>query len=176
VDYKGEFYELHDARLGPKPFQRPSPPIWFGGFSDTILSMIVEYGNGWINATNVSPDFVDDRLNKLKTMAKDSGRDPAEIEAVVPLVAHVAENKETAKSWVEEYIRRGELKGMLARHFADGLRRYGLWGTPKDCISKIQKYTKIGIKYFILDIRPPDISLDSLSLLSEEVIPHFIKK
>jgi alkanesulfonate monooxygenase SsuD/methylene tetrahydromethanopterin reductase-like flavin-dependent oxidoreductase (luciferase family) len=31
VDFSGEFWQLADATMEPKPFQKPYPPLWFGG-------------------------------------------------------------------------------------------------------------------------------------------------
>src|ERR1035441_9237545 len=31
VTFDGEFWQLKDAPMEPKPFQKPFPPIWFGG-------------------------------------------------------------------------------------------------------------------------------------------------
>ena len=31
VTFPGEFWQLEDASMEPKPFQKPYPPLWFGG-------------------------------------------------------------------------------------------------------------------------------------------------
>jgi alkanesulfonate monooxygenase SsuD/methylene tetrahydromethanopterin reductase-like flavin-dependent oxidoreductase (luciferase family) len=33
VSYEGEFFKTTDLSIGPHPIQRPSPPIWMGGWS-----------------------------------------------------------------------------------------------------------------------------------------------
>ena len=34
VTYDGKYFSLQDARLLPKPIQRPRPPIWMGGWTE----------------------------------------------------------------------------------------------------------------------------------------------
>ncbi|MFJ5533472.1 LLM class flavin-dependent oxidoreductase [Streptomyces sp. NPDC093261] len=37
----GEFWQLSDAAMEPKPFQKPHPPLWFGGSGRTALRRAV---------------------------------------------------------------------------------------------------------------------------------------
>ncbi len=34
VTFHGEFWQLENAAMEPKPFQKPYPPLWFGGASE----------------------------------------------------------------------------------------------------------------------------------------------
>ena len=36
--HSGEFYQIADANIEPKPLQRPHPPIWFGANVDAALN------------------------------------------------------------------------------------------------------------------------------------------
>ena len=48
VEFKGEFYSIPASKIGPKPIQKPHPPIYIGGFSPNTYSRIVNYdANGW---------------------------------------------------------------------------------------------------------------------------------
>ena len=35
--FDGEFVSFHDVAFGPKPIQKPHPPIWIGGDADAAL-------------------------------------------------------------------------------------------------------------------------------------------
>jgi alkanesulfonate monooxygenase SsuD/methylene tetrahydromethanopterin reductase-like flavin-dependent oxidoreductase (luciferase family) len=35
--YDGEFVRFRDIAFGPKPIQKPHPPIWMGGDADAVL-------------------------------------------------------------------------------------------------------------------------------------------
>ena len=41
VTFEGRFWQLHDAAMEPKPFQKPYPPIWFGGSHPNALRRAV---------------------------------------------------------------------------------------------------------------------------------------
>ena len=48
VEFKGQFYNIPASKIGPKPLQKPHPPIILGGYSPKTYSRIVNYANGWI--------------------------------------------------------------------------------------------------------------------------------
>jgi probable F420-dependent oxidoreductase len=50
VTFDGEFWQLKDAALEPKPFQKPYPPIWFGANAPSALRRAVRLGNGFFGA------------------------------------------------------------------------------------------------------------------------------
>jgi alkanesulfonate monooxygenase SsuD/methylene tetrahydromethanopterin reductase-like flavin-dependent oxidoreductase (luciferase family) len=45
--FGGEHFKLSHAKLGPKPVQYPSPPIWVGGKLYRILDVVAELADGW---------------------------------------------------------------------------------------------------------------------------------
>jgi alkanesulfonate monooxygenase SsuD/methylene tetrahydromethanopterin reductase-like flavin-dependent oxidoreductase (luciferase family) len=45
--FKGKFFELQEARLTPKPYQRPRPPIWIGAFYDRAVERALDW-DGWV--------------------------------------------------------------------------------------------------------------------------------
>src|SRR6266542_372787 len=53
VTFDGEFWQLRDAAMEPKPFQKPFPPVWFGGSGMTALRRAVRLGNGFFGAGSV---------------------------------------------------------------------------------------------------------------------------
>jgi probable F420-dependent oxidoreductase len=50
VTFDGEFWQLKDAPMEPKPFQKPYPPLWFGGASEPALRRAVRLGDGFFGA------------------------------------------------------------------------------------------------------------------------------
>ena len=49
VEFKGEFYNIPPSKIGPKPIQKPSIPIYLGGYNPKTFSRIVKYdANGWL--------------------------------------------------------------------------------------------------------------------------------
>ncbi len=80
VDFNGEFYEADGAVVAPKPLQRPYPPLWLGGFRESMLQLAGELADGWI-PWHRPPAMFTECLETLRRYAQDAGRDPA---AIVP--------------------------------------------------------------------------------------------
>src|SRR5215470_4756942 len=47
VTFKGRFWQLDDAAIEPKPFQKPAPPVWFGANQPPALRRAVRLGDGF---------------------------------------------------------------------------------------------------------------------------------
>jgi alkanesulfonate monooxygenase SsuD/methylene tetrahydromethanopterin reductase-like flavin-dependent oxidoreductase (luciferase family) len=78
VSYEGHVVSLHDARLLPRPVQRPHPPIWIGGNGPRrTLPLVARYADVW-HAFG-SPESLRDANRRLDDLAIEFGRDPATI-------------------------------------------------------------------------------------------------
>src|SRR3989442_8526691 len=50
VNFDGRFWQLKDAGMEPKPFQKPHPPIWFGASHPDALRRAARHGHGFFGA------------------------------------------------------------------------------------------------------------------------------
>src|SRR5437588_1256221 len=50
VKFAGRFWQVDGAAMEPKPFQKPHPPLWFGGSAPTALRRAVRHGDAFIGA------------------------------------------------------------------------------------------------------------------------------
>jgi len=74
-EYHGEFVNFDKMKQWPKPSQKPHPPIIVGGG----FPHAARYGNGWIPRDDwIERDGLE-VLDKFRAMAKEAGRDPAEL-------------------------------------------------------------------------------------------------
>jgi probable F420-dependent oxidoreductase len=53
VGFDGEFYHIPESRIGPKPVQKPYPPIYVGGSGANTFERAARFGAGW-NPSGVS--------------------------------------------------------------------------------------------------------------------------
>jgi probable F420-dependent oxidoreductase len=80
VEFKGQFYNIPASKIGPKPVQKPHPPILLGGFSPKTFSRIVNYANGWIGVAGFGPlEQLEQVINGLKESARKADKDPSKI-------------------------------------------------------------------------------------------------
>lgn len=71
--YQGKFVSFTDVAFGPKPIQRPHPPIWIGGDSDAALRRTARYANGWAPWLT-KPEELPARLDFLRNCPGYDGR------------------------------------------------------------------------------------------------------
>jgi probable F420-dependent oxidoreductase len=77
VTFKGRWHTVTEAGLSPLPVQRPIP-IWLGGHSDAALERAGRVGDGWL--PQMPPgDKAREAIDKLRSAARDAGRDPASL-------------------------------------------------------------------------------------------------
>src|SRR5579863_2290550 len=50
VSFDGEFWQLKDEAMEPKPAQKPYPPLWFGAAAEPALRRAVRHGDGFFGA------------------------------------------------------------------------------------------------------------------------------
>ena len=166
----GTYYEAGSACVRTGPNGR-RPPIWFGGRSERVLRLVAELGDGWITATNASPDEVARGLARLRELSREAGRPVDAVSVAVPFIARLARTTEQARADVEAYIERGAFQGAVKEFLEDATRSYGVWGSPAECVRKLEPYLRLGVDHVILDVRPPDHTLDSTERICTDLIP-----
>ena len=83
--FKGEHYQLQDARCEPKGPQRPHPPIVIGGAGEKrTLRTVARFAQHW-NLPFASPEEFQKKRQILLGHCEAVGRDPAEIECSVQI-------------------------------------------------------------------------------------------
>jgi alkanesulfonate monooxygenase SsuD/methylene tetrahydromethanopterin reductase-like flavin-dependent oxidoreductase (luciferase family) len=46
--FEGKYVRVKDLPFNPEPYQKPHPPIWFGGESEATLKTVKELCDGWM--------------------------------------------------------------------------------------------------------------------------------
>ena len=93
VEFKGQFYNIPASKIGPKPLQKPHPPILLGGFSPKTFSRIVNYANGWIGIAGFGPlEQLEQMINGLKESTRKIDKDPSNIGIYIGSYPNVLES------------------------------------------------------------------------------------
>jgi len=79
VDFDGQFYHLHHARLDTEPYQGKNPEIWIGGSGPRTLEIVGRYADGWWPTGAWNPDDYAEKLTAVRASAERAGRDPMAI-------------------------------------------------------------------------------------------------
>ncbi|WP_158385521.1 LLM class F420-dependent oxidoreductase [Candidatus Nitrososphaera evergladensis] len=84
VEFKGQFYNIPASKIGPKPVQKPHPPVLLGGFSPKVFSRIVNYADGWLPIAGVGPlEQLEQAVSGLREGARKAGKDPSKVRVFV---------------------------------------------------------------------------------------------
>jgi len=82
VEFQGQYYRIPKSVIGPKPVQKPHPPIYMAAFTSSAIQRVATEANGWfpvgIPLGGIGPMF-----EGIKDMAKDAGRDPSTLELIL---------------------------------------------------------------------------------------------
>jgi F420-dependent oxidoreductase-like protein len=83
VDFDGRYYQLKEARLEPKPLQRPYPPFVIGGGGEQLtLRVVARYADVW-NFAGGPVETFQRKIAILHQHCAEVGRDPASIQLSV---------------------------------------------------------------------------------------------
>ena len=99
IEFKGKFYNIPASKIGPKPLQKPHPPILLGAFSPNAFSRIVKYADGWIPIAGFGPlEQIEQAINVLRERARKENKDPSNIRIVVLTYPNVSSDSSSPPS------------------------------------------------------------------------------
>lgn len=162
VTHKGRFFNIQNLTLGPRPVQKPHPPIFTGGSADIALKRAGTWANGFICGSSAIPDFPS-TWEKLAQYARAAGRDPKEIEKAGLTFMAVNDDHDKAVKTVEGYVMRyyGRLRADVAKT--------SLVGSPAAVAERIEAFLSRGLDTLIIGVADPDPR--QLDLFGEKVLP-----
>jgi probable F420-dependent oxidoreductase len=82
AEYHGKFFSLPKSHIGPKPVQKPYPPLFIAAFAPPALKRVATMADGW-NPTGVSLEAMAQMFGAIKQMAVAAGRNLAELRMIV---------------------------------------------------------------------------------------------
>src|SRR5215208_1523359 len=99
VEFKGQFYSIPASKIGPKPVQKPHPPILLGGFSPNTFSRIVNYADGWLPVAGFGPlEQLEQAINGLREGARKANKNPSNIRIFVLSYPNVLDSSQSYSS------------------------------------------------------------------------------
>ncbi|OUS96054.1 LLM class F420-dependent oxidoreductase [Rhodococcus sp. NCIMB 12038] len=83
--FDGEFVHFDSIRVNPKPVRDRRIPVVLGGNSDAALRRVAAWGDGWYGFNLNGVDAVAERIEAIRALCRDAGRDPAGVHLAVAL-------------------------------------------------------------------------------------------
>ncbi len=177
--FSGEFYQLRDAILYPKPIQQPHPPILLGGGGRGLLRVAAKHADsiniisdagkpGYVALANVAKltdDSFRDKVRFVRTEAQRHGRDPHAIQISNVVFSTVLTDSPAATQAMAEGMApmfNTTPEGMLQSPMA-------LIGTPEQCIEELQRRR---LEWDVSQVVFSYAGADVMRRLAEQVLPH----
>ena len=99
VEFKGQFYNIPASKIGPKPVQKPHPPILLGAYTPKTFPRIVNYADGWMPIAGFVPlEQQDQAINTLRETARKANKDPSDIRIVVLTYPNLLDSSSSSNS------------------------------------------------------------------------------
>lgn len=162
VTFEGEFWTLRDVVLEPKPFQRPHPPLWFGGHHPNALRRAVELGRGFMGAGSVSTATFVEQVRQLRRLQQEAGRDPATFGLGKRVYIAIDRDRDRAGRRLAEWFGGFYGKAALAAEVA-------VWGDVQECLDRLAEIVAGGARLLLLN--PVFDPLEHLERFRSEIAP-----
>src|SRR6476661_4712173 len=83
VEFKGKFYNIPPSKIGPKPIQKPHPPIYIGGFSPNTYTRIINFdAKGWLGLIGGPLEYLDNTIKTIREKADQANKDPKDFDII----------------------------------------------------------------------------------------------
>jgi alkanesulfonate monooxygenase SsuD/methylene tetrahydromethanopterin reductase-like flavin-dependent oxidoreductase (luciferase family) len=169
VSFDSEFWQLKDAAMEPKPYQKPYPRLWFGGSAEAAVRRGVRLCDGFFGAGSSTTEAFASQVSVARAALAAQGRTEGFGPGEFPIAKRI-------------YIGIDSSDGTRARHrINDALARiYGqrvpaiesaaVAGTLSDCVAGVR--TVIGAGAELILFTPLYDVPEHMEQIAAEVIPQ----
>lgn len=104
--YDGEIIKFPALKIGPKPVQKPGPPILLGAHDPKYaLKRVARYADGWCPG-GLSVEKARECIPQIRSLAREYGRDDSRLEFSVLLMGGAPPSADTMKQYAEAGVSR----------------------------------------------------------------------
>ncbi len=173
ASFKGKYVEFEGVSLNPKPVQKPFPIYLAGNHPDTA-SRVAKWCSGWIMSVSTSVEGVSERIERLKRLLGEQGRDLSEVDLTAVSVLSVDKSHDAAvdrfkNSRVVKRAKGQDVEGFVSRNMI---------GTPDEIVEKLHKLERQGVTHVLMANRANRTFKEmeeQTRMVGEQVIPMFSK-
>lgn len=165
VTFDGRFWQLRDAAMEPKPYQKPHPPVWFGGNHPNALRRAVAHGTGFMGAGSTTTAAFADQVRTVRAALADAARDPAGFPIAKRVYLAVDDDRAVARTMVG-----AALEQMYGSFGLGDLTPVAVHGTPEDVVAGLRAVADAGAEMLLLHPLADDSA--QLDRLVTDVLPH----
>jgi probable F420-dependent oxidoreductase len=143
VTFDGEFFQLADAAMEPKPAQKPYPPLWFGANAEPALRRAVLLGDGFFGAGSAPTAKFAEQVQIVRAALAEDGRDAADFPIAKRVYIAVDDNTTRARDRINAAMER-----LYGRRVPD-IEAAAIAGSPADCAAELAKVAAAGAELIL---------------------------
>jgi probable F420-dependent oxidoreductase len=162
VTFEGRFWQLEGAALEPKPFQKPHPPLWFGGRHPAALRRAARHGDGFFGAGSSTTAAFAEQVRTVRAALAEAGRDPHGFRFAKRVYIAVDDDAERARMRMAE-----ALQTLYGR---PGLEPVAVQGPPDECVLRLREVAAAGAELILFT--PFFDQAEQMERLAAEVVPR----
>ena len=161
VDFDGRFWQLKDAAMEPKPWQKPRPPIWFGATAPAALRRAVRRADGFFGAGSQTTAAFAEQMKVVREALDESGRKDFRIAKRVYIA--IDDDEERARG------RMAAALDLLYGYFGIQVLGGAVYGPLEKCLRELRAIKHAGAEMILL--HPLFDDLEQMERLASEVVP-----
>jgi probable F420-dependent oxidoreductase len=165
VSFEGHFWQLDGAAMEPKPFQKPCPPIWFGGSHPAAVRRAIRYSDGFFGAGSQTTVQFAGQVRILRDALAESGRSAADFRIAKRVYLAVDDDAARARQRVGASL--NQLYGDFGLR---GIEAVAVSGPPEACVAGLREVAEAGAGLILLN--PLFDEAEQMERLAAEVMPQ----
>jgi probable F420-dependent oxidoreductase len=164
ITFAGRFWQLDGATMEPKPFQKPHPPVWFGGSAPAALRRAVRHGDGFFGAGSTTTAAFAEQVSNVRHELEQHQRDPGSFPIAKRVYIVVDDDEERARQRTAAELVR------IYGEFGRRLEPVAVTGAPDDCAAGLRAVADAGAEMILLNTVV--VHAEQMERLAAEVIPN----
>lgn len=165
VTFSGRHFQLQDVKLGLRPYNGSSIPIWIAGSVDNALRRVARLGDGWY-PNPVSPQVFAEQSQQLDGFAREAGRDPQALHRCVYTTLNInddaAQAERETRAFAEGYYN-------VPYEVIAPLQSF-CFGTPDTCVAWLRDLAAGGAQTIVIRFACPD-QAGQLERCAADILP-----
>ena len=165
VQFAGRFWQLDGAAMEPKPFQKPGPPVWFGGSHPSALRRAVRLGDGFFGAGSQTTAQFAGQVQTVRGELARQDRDPASFPIAKRVYIVVDDDPGRAHDRMAAALDR------IYGYFGlPDMTPVSVFGPPDACVRGLRDVAAAGAELIL--VNPLFDDAEQMERLAGEVIPQ----
>jgi probable F420-dependent oxidoreductase len=143
VTFDGKFWQLKDAPMEPKPFQKPHPPLWFGAAGEPALRRAVHLGDGFFGAGSAPTARFAEQVKVVREALAEAGRPPETFPIAKRVYVAIDDGAGRARE---------RMNAALARLYGrrvEAIEAAAVAGTAETCVRELRRVAEAGAELIL---------------------------